>query len=72
MHTRNVNVKTAGEETAGRCGLSSPEPKTAAVIAFHGEQASYAWNVLADLKAVGASYARRNIIADMFERLGVM
>ncbi|MEN5563478.1 hypothetical protein ABEL99_28355, partial [Klebsiella pneumoniae] len=27
--------------------------------------------VLADLKAAGASYTRRNIIADMFRRLGV-
>ena len=72
MHTRNVNVKTAAQETTGRCGLACPEPKTAAVIAFHGEQACYAWNVLADLKEAGASYARRNIIADMFERLGVM
>ncbi|MDX6904403.1 hypothetical protein ACTVQ4_27985, partial [Klebsiella pneumoniae] len=25
----------------------------------------------ADLKAAGASYTRRNIIADMFRRLGV-
>ncbi|HDU2681174.1 TPA: hypothetical protein RFC17_005456, partial [Klebsiella pneumoniae] len=41
------------------------------VIAFHGKDASYAYNVLADLKAAGASYTRRNIIADMFRRLGV-
>ena len=47
------------------------EPKTEKVIAFHGKDASYAYNVLADLKAAGASYTRRNIIADMFRRLGV-
>ena len=41
------------------------------VIVFHGKDASYAYNVLADLKAAGASYTRRNIIADMFRRLGV-
>ncbi|MEG5552347.1 hypothetical protein UXO11_22485 [Enterobacter wuhouensis] len=47
------------------------EPKTARLIAVHGEQVSFAWNVLQDLKAAGASYTRRNIIADMFRRLGV-
>jgi hypothetical protein len=48
------------------------EPKAREkVIAFHGKDASYAYNVLADLKAAGASYTRRNIIADMFRRLGV-
>ncbi|WP_233473723.1 hypothetical protein [Phytobacter diazotrophicus] len=46
-------------------------PKTARLIAVHGEQVSFAWNVLQDLKAAGASYTRRNIIADMFRRLGV-
>ncbi|MGX3864128.1 hypothetical protein ACWJO7_26930 [Klebsiella pneumoniae] len=47
------------------------EPKAEKVIAFHGKDASYAYNVLTDLKAAGASYTRRNIIADMFRRLGV-
>ena len=47
------------------------EPKAEKVIDFHGKDASYAYNVLADLKAAGASYTRRNIIADMFRRLGV-
>jgi hypothetical protein len=51
--------------------LISPEPKTEKVMAFHGKDASYAYNVLADLTAAGASYTRRNIIADMFRRLGV-
>ncbi|CAH3948106.1 hypothetical protein WHX54_28755 [Klebsiella michiganensis] len=50
---------------------SCSEPKAEKVIAFHGKEASYAYNVLADLKAAGASYPRRNIIADMFRRLGV-
>lgn len=31
------------------------EPKAEKVIAFHGKDASYAYNVLADLKAAGAS-----------------
>jgi hypothetical protein len=47
-------------------GKSGPEPKTASLIAIHGNEVSYAWNVLEDLKAAGASYTRRNIIADMF------
>jgi hypothetical protein len=51
--------------------LSFPEPQTARLIAVHGTQVSYAWNVLEDLKAAGASYTRRNILADMFRRLGV-
>ncbi|MGK4353136.1 hypothetical protein ACSMFN_23220 [Enterobacter sichuanensis] len=51
--------------------MSGPEPKTASLIAIYGNEASYSWNVLEDLKAVGASYTRRNIIADMFRRLGV-
>ena len=38
---------------------------------IYGNEVSYAWNVLEDLKAAGASYTRRNIIADMFRRLGV-
>jgi len=71
MHTRNVNVKTAAQESTGRWVLSFPEPQTARLIAVHGTQVSYAWNVLEDLKAAGASYARRNILADMFRRLGV-
>nr|QVQ59778.1 hypothetical protein [Enterobacter cloacae complex sp.] len=37
---------------------------------MYGNEVSYAWNVLEDLKAAGA-YTRRNIIADMFRRLGV-
>ncbi|EAX1863942.1 hypothetical protein DTU70_25895 [Salmonella enterica subsp. enterica serovar Weltevreden] len=71
MHTRNVNVKTAAQESSGRCVGTCPEPIAAKVLAFHGQDASYAFNVLADLKAAGASYTRRNIIADMFRRLGV-
>jgi MFS family permease len=51
--------------------MSGPEPKTASLIAIYGNEASYSWNVLEDLKAAGASYTRRNIIADMFRRLGV-
>ena len=47
------------------------DPQAETVIAFHGKDASYAYTVLADLKAAGASYTRRNIIADMFRRLGV-
>ncbi|EMV7512479.1 hypothetical protein AADR54_004449 [Salmonella enterica] len=71
MHTLNVNVKTAAQESSGRWVMSCPEPIAAKVLAFHGQGASYAFNVLSDLKAAGASYARRNIIADMFQRLGV-
>jgi hypothetical protein len=67
MITRNTNLKTAAQETSPSCF----EPKAEKVIAFHGKDASYAYNVLADLKAAGASYTRRNIIADMFRRLGV-
>ncbi|HBY0531490.1 TPA: hypothetical protein MIO58_28695 [Klebsiella pneumoniae subsp. pneumoniae] len=67
MITRNTNLKTAAQETSPSCF----EPKEEKVIAFHGKDASYAYNVLADLKAAGASYTRRNIIADMFRRLGV-
>ncbi|WP_407365228.1 hypothetical protein ACEJ49_22615 (plasmid) [Enterobacter roggenkampii] len=51
--------------------MSGSEPKTASLIAIYGNEASYSWNVLEDLKAAGASYTRRNIIADMFRRLGV-
>ncbi|WP_394121227.1 hypothetical protein [Enterobacter soli] len=72
MHTRNVNVKTAAPESSRKIGgKSGPEPKTASLIAIYGNEVSYAWNVLEDLKAAGASYTRRNIIADMFRRLGV-
>jgi hypothetical protein len=71
MHTRNVNVRTAAQESSGRWVLSFPEPQTARLIAVHGTQVSYAWNVLEDLKAAGAPYTRRNILADMFRRLGV-
>ena len=71
MHTQNVNVKTAAQESSRKMGGSCPEPKTAFLIALYGDEASYAWNVLEDLKAAGASYSRRNIIADMFRRLGV-
>lgn len=71
MHTRNVNVKTAAQESSGRWVMSCTEPIAAKVLAFHGQGASYAFNVLSDLKAAGASYARRNIIAEMFQRLGV-
>ncbi|AXZ16432.1 hypothetical protein AM455_27545 (plasmid) [Klebsiella pneumoniae] len=34
------------------------EPKAEKVIAFHGKDASYAYNVLADLKAAGASWGQ--------------
>jgi hypothetical protein len=71
MHTQNVNIKTAAQESSERWDLSFAEPKTAIVLAAHGEGVSYAFNVLADLKEAGASYTRRNIIADMFRRLGV-
>ena len=69
MHTQNV--KTAAPESSERWILSFPVPKTARLIAVYGTDASYARNVLEDLKAAGASYSRRNIIADMFRRLGV-
>ncbi|MDU4154859.1 hypothetical protein PO654_25700 [Phytobacter diazotrophicus] len=52
-------------------GEFCPGPKTASLIALYGDEVSYAWNVLEDLKVAGASYTRRNIIADMFRRLGV-
>ena len=71
MHTRNINVKTATEESSRKMGEFCPEPKTASLIALYGDEVSYAWNVLEDLKVAGASYTRRNIIADMFRRLGV-
>ena len=72
MHTRNVNVRTAAPESSRKIGgKSRPEHKTASLLAIHGNEVSYAWNVLEDLKAAGASYTRRNIIADMFPRLGV-
>lgn len=57
MNTQNVNVKTATRESSERWVMSSAEPIAA--------------KVLADLKAVGAPYARRNIIADIFQRLAV-
>ncbi|QIQ85035.1 hypothetical protein GSR05_28650 (plasmid) [Klebsiella pneumoniae] len=47
------------------------EPKAEKLIAFHGKDASYAITCWPILKAAGASYTRRNIIADMFRRLGV-
>jgi hypothetical protein len=50
--------------------MSDPEPKTASLIAIYGN-GELCMNVLEDLKAAGASYTRRNIIADMFRRLGV-
>ncbi|WNJ82258.1 hypothetical protein RJE46_24605 (plasmid) [Cedecea neteri] len=71
MHTRNVNVKTAAQESTERWEEAAPEPKAAKMLAQYGSDASYAFNVLADLKDAGASYTRRNIIADMFRRLGV-
>ncbi|HBL7007425.1 hypothetical protein [Citrobacter sp. RHB35-C17] len=71
MNTHNFNVKTATKESSERWEISCPEPIAAKVLTFHGQNASYAFNVLADLKASGASYTRRNIIADMFRRLGV-
>ncbi|NWC64003.1 hypothetical protein [Cedecea sp. P7760] len=71
MHTQNVNVKTAAQESTERWGKTVPEPKTAKLMAQGGAGFSYAYNVLADLKDAGASYTRRNIIADMFRRLGV-
>lgn len=66
----SVNTPTA-KACSGNGHMSAPEPKTASLIAIYGNEASYAWNVLEDLKAAGASYTRRNIIADMFRRLGV-
>ncbi|MFZ5210205.1 hypothetical protein [Enterobacter kobei] len=66
----NVNTPTV-KARSGNGRMSGPEPKTASLIAIYGNEASYAWNVLEDLKAAGASYTRRNIIADMFRRLGV-
>ncbi|BCU51124.1 TPA: hypothetical protein ACHF2V_004795 [Citrobacter farmeri] len=66
----NVNTPTA-KARSGNERMSGSEPKTASLIAIYGNEASYAWNVLEDLKAAGASYTRRNIIADMFRRLGV-
>lgn len=71
MHTRNVNVKTATEKPSSKLGEFCHEPKTASLITLYGDEVSYAWNVLEDLKVAGASYTRRNIIADMFRRLGV-
>jgi hypothetical protein len=55
MHTRNVNVKTATEESSRKMGEFCPEPKTASLIALYGDEVSYAWNVLEDLKVAGAS-----------------
>lgn len=66
----NVNTPTA-KARSGNGHMSGPEPKTASLIAMYGNEVSYAWNVLEDLKAAGASYTRRNIITDMFRRLGV-
>lgn len=66
----NVNTPTA-KTHSGNGDMAGPEPKTASLIAMYGNEVSYAWNVLEDLKAAGASYTRRNIIADMFRRLGV-
>ncbi|EFH3930969.1 hypothetical protein F9441_23710 [Escherichia coli] len=66
----NINTPTT-KALSGIRRMSGPEPKTASLIAIYGNEASYAWNVLEDLKAAGASYTRRNIIADMFRRLGV-
>ncbi|HBW7921903.1 TPA: hypothetical protein MFG29_004902 [Klebsiella pneumoniae] len=51
MNTRNINLKTAAQETSPSCF----EPKAEKVIAFHGKGASYAYNVLADLKAADAA-----------------
>jgi hypothetical protein len=36
-------------------GEFCPEPKTASLIALYGDEVSYAWNVLEDLKVAGAS-----------------
>ena len=66
----NVNTPTA-KARSGNGHMSGPAPKPASLIAMYGNEVSYAWNVLEDLKAAGASYTRRNIIADMFRRLGV-
>jgi len=70
MHTRNVNVKTTAQESSRKMGGAYPKPKTASLIALYGDEASYAWNVLEDLKAAGSSYTRRNIIgpAGAFEQ----
>ncbi|MDU6532242.1 MAG: hypothetical protein E6525_28310 [Klebsiella grimontii] len=55
MITRNTNLKTAAQETSPSCF----EPKAEKVIAFHGKDASYAYNVLADLKARYYTRTRR-------------
>ena len=51
----NVNTPTA-KTHSGNGDMSGPEPKTASLIAMYGNEVSYAWNVLEDLKAAGASY----------------
>ncbi|HGA3141920.1 TPA: hypothetical protein ACIR59_004234 [Enterobacter hormaechei] len=66
----SINTPTAKARSENG-HMSGPEPKTASLIAMYGNEVSYAWNVLEDLKAAGASYTSRNIIADMFRRLGV-
>jgi hypothetical protein len=66
-----MSVNTPTAKACSGNGHIRPEPKTASLIAIYGNEASYSWNVLEDLKAAGASYTRRNIIADMFRRLGV-
>lgn len=71
MHTQNFNDRNDAQNLTADGAEAFAEPKTARLIAVHGEQVSFAWNVLQDLKAAGASYTRRNIIADMFRRLGV-
>ncbi len=58
MHTRNVNVKTATKESSRKMGEFCPGPKTASLIALYGDEVSYAWNVLEDLKVAGASYTK--------------
>jgi hypothetical protein len=71
MHTRNVNVKTAAQESSRKMGENQALSLKLHLSLRFMAMVSYAWNVLEDLKAAGASYTRRNIIADMFPRLGV-
>ncbi len=59
----SVNTPTDRKGLFRKWAYVSPEPKTASLIAIYGNEASYSWNVLEDLKAAGASYTRRNIIA---------
>lgn len=45
----SVNTPTA-KACSGNGHMSGPEPKTASLIAIYGNEASYSWNVLENLK----------------------